>query len=57
MTGPGPQPPRLRPGQALGWGLAFLAIAVLVILYFLWGRQVRPILGAAAIGAWPTILS
>ena len=57
MSGPGPQPNRLRLGQAVGWGLAFLAIVVLVILYFLFGRQVRPLLGAAAVDAWRTILS
>ena len=57
LSAPGPQPARLRPGQAFGWGLAFLVIVVLVILYFLYGRQVRPVLGAAAVDAWRTILS
>ena len=57
LSGPGPQPARLRPAQAVGWGLALLAIVVLVILFFLYGRQVRPILGAGPQGVWPTTLS
>jgi hypothetical protein len=54
LSGPGPQPTRLRLGQALGWGLAFLVIAVLVILFFIFGRQVRPLLGARTVSAWLT---
>jgi hypothetical protein len=31
--------------QAISWGAAFLVIAALVALYFISGRQVRPLLG------------
>jgi antibiotic biosynthesis monooxygenase (ABM) superfamily enzyme len=47
----------MTPRQALGWGMAFLVIVVLVVLFFLFGRQVRPVLGALPIEAWPTSLS
>ena len=45
MTDPGPQPGRLSPRQVVGWGLLLLAILVLLILFFAYGRQVPPILG------------
>jgi hypothetical protein len=45
MTGGGPPGGRLTPGQAWGWGLAFAVIIALVVLFFVFGRQVRPILG------------
>jgi hypothetical protein len=35
----------MTPRQLLGWGAAFLIIVVLVILFFLFGGQVRPMLG------------
>lgn len=57
MTGGAPPTGRLTPLQAAGWGAAFLVILVLIILFFLNGRQVRPILGALPAGAWPTNLS
>ncbi len=57
VTGPGPQPGRLTPRQAVGWGLAFLVILALVVLFFIYGRQVRPILGTLPTGVWPTNLS
>jgi antibiotic biosynthesis monooxygenase (ABM) superfamily enzyme len=57
MSGGDPQPARMTPRQALGWGMAFLVIVVLVVLFFLFGRQVRPVLGALPIEAWPTSLS
>jgi hypothetical protein len=37
--------------------LAFLVIAVLVVLFFIYGRQVRPVLGLLPTGVWPTNLS
>jgi len=37
--------PRLSGRQAFSWGVAFLVIAALVALYFIYGRQVRPVLG------------
>ena len=52
MTGPTPSPGRLTPRQALGWGVAFVVIAILVILFFLMGREVRPALGQAPWSAW-----
>jgi len=45
LTGLGPQPGRLTPRQAVGWGVAFLVIAVLIVLFFIFGRQVHPALG------------
>ena len=56
MTVPGPQPggARLTPRQVVGWGLTFLAILALIILFFMYGRQVRPILGARPQGVWLT---
>jgi hypothetical protein len=46
MTG-GPAPARLSWRQAIGWTVAFLIVVLLVILFFLYGRQVRPMLGLA----------
>jgi len=57
VTGPGPHPGRLTPRQAVGWALAFLVILVLVALFFLYGRQVRPVLGNLPTSVWPTNLS
>jgi len=45
MTG-GTEPGRVPRRQAVLWAVAFLIIVGLVILYFLFGRQVRPMLGA-----------
>lgn len=46
MTGsPSADAPRISGRQAVFWGVAFLVIAALVALYFIDGRQVRPILG------------
>lgn len=44
-SGPGPEA-RVTLRQALVWGLAFAAIVALVILYFLYGRQVVSLLGS-----------
>jgi hypothetical protein len=57
VTGGAPQTGRLTPRQAVGWGLAFLIILVLILLFFKYGRQVRPILGERPAGAWLTNLS
>lgn len=43
----GPAPARLNWQQAIGWSVAFLIVVLLVILFFLYGRQVRPMLGLA----------
>jgi hypothetical protein len=53
MTG-GQEPARLSGRQAVGWSVAFLIVVLLVILFFLYGRQVRPMLGLALPpgGAW-----
>lgn len=45
MSHPAPPPARLSARQAVLWGLAFAIIAVLVAFYFLYGRQLRPLLG------------
>ncbi len=47
----------MTPRQLLGWGIAFVLILVLVALFFLYGRQVRPVLGALPLEAWPNSLS
>jgi hypothetical protein len=52
MTG-GQEPVRLSGRQAIGWSVALLIVVLLVILFFLYGRQVRPMLGALPPGeAW-----
>ena len=52
MTG-GREPGRLTGRQAVGWSVAFLIVVLLVILFFLYGRQVRPMLGFLPPGgAW-----
>ncbi len=50
--------PRVSATQAALWGLAFAIIALLVVLYFVYGSAARPLLGAAgdmtgARAAWP----
>ncbi len=57
MTGGPPSGGRLTPRQAVGWGLAFLVIVMLIVLFFRYGRQARPMLGALPAEAWPTNLS
>lgn len=57
MTGAAPGPGRITGRQALGWGIAFLVIIALVVLFFLYGRQVRPVLGVLPLEAWPNSLS
>jgi hypothetical protein len=52
MTG-GQEPARLSGRQAIGWSVAFLVVALLVILFFLYGRQVRPMVSVLPPGeAW-----
>jgi hypothetical protein len=57
MTGGAPSQGRMTGRQVVGWGIAFLLIIVLVVLFFLYGRQVRPVLGSLPLGAWPNSLS
>lgn len=58
MTGGSPPSSgRMTPRQVLGWGVAFLVIVVLVILFFLFGRQVRPVLGGLPAEVWLKSLS
>jgi hypothetical protein len=57
MTGGTPPSGRLTPRQAVGWGIAFVIIVLLVLLFFLYGRQVRPVLSTLPAEAWQTILS
>ncbi|HEY2804914.1 MAG TPA: hypothetical protein VGI92_03560 [Gemmatimonadales bacterium] len=57
MTGGSPLPGRLSARQFVGWALAFLVIIVLIVLFFIYGRQVRPVLGALPLEAWPKNLS
>jgi len=45
VTGGAPQTGRLTPRQAAGWGIAFLVILILILMFFKYGRAVRPILG------------
>ena len=52
MTG-GQEPGRLTGRQVVGWSVAFLIVVLLVIRFFLYGRQVRPMLGLLPPGgAW-----
>jgi hypothetical protein len=57
MTGRAPGPGRVTPRQALGWGIAFLVIIALVVFFFLYGRQLRPVLGVLPLETWPNSLS
>ena len=57
MTGGVPGQGRLTPRQVIGWGLAFLVIIALVVLFFILGPQVRPVLGVLPHEAWPNSLS
>lgn len=57
MTGGTPSPGRMTARQVLGWAIAFILVIVLVVLFFLYGRQVRPVLGVLPLGAWPNSLS
>ena len=45
MTGTPPPSGRMTPRQAVGWGVAFAVILVLIVLFFIYGPQVRPVLG------------
>jgi len=54
VTGGGPPSGRLTPGQAIGWTVALLLIALLVVLFFLYGDEVRPVLGALPGTSWLT---
>ena len=57
MTGGTPGSGRLTVRQALGWGIVFLIVLALVVLFFLYGRQVRPMLGLLPLEVWPNSLS
>ena len=57
MTGGAPPQGRVTPRQELGWGIAFFVIIILVVLFFLYGRQVRPVLGVLPLEVWPNSLS
>lgn len=60
MTGggaPAPPPGRITVRQIVGWGLAFLVIIILIVLFFIYGRRVHPLLGALPLEAWQTSLS
>lgn len=57
MTGGAPPQGRMTGRQILGWGIAFLLVIVLVVLFFLYGRQVRPVLGSLPLEVWPNSLS
>lgn len=46
MTAGPPAPARLTIRQLVGWGFVFAAILALVILFFLYGRQVVPLVSA-----------
>ena len=48
---------RMTVRQVVGWGLAFLVIIILIVLFFIYGRRVHPILGALPLEAWQTRLS
>jgi len=37
-------PERLTTGQVVAWGVVFAIILALLALFFLYGRQVRPLL-------------
>ncbi len=54
MTAGPPPPGRITPRQAAGWLVAFAIIAALVVVYFLFGRHVRPILGVLPGAPWLT---
>jgi len=55
MTGGGAgRPGRLTARQTLGWFIALAAILALVILFFVYGRHVRAVLGARPGEVWPT---
>ena len=45
MTGQPPAPGRLTAAQMAGWGIAFLLILALIVLFFTHARLVRPLLG------------
>lgn len=53
VTGQPPPPGRLSAAQAIGWGLAFLLIATLIVLFFTHAGVVRPLLSQGPEVAWP----
>ena len=59
MSGVAPpqQPQRVSVKQVIGWALAFLVIIILIVLFFIYGRRVHPMLGALPAEAWLTSLS
>ena len=57
MTAGPPVPERLSIRQVVGWGLVFIVIVALVICFFLYGRQVVPLVGSLPGEEWLTSLS
>lgn len=40
--------------QLIGWGFAFLVVALLLAMYFRYGSAARPLLvGLAGVAVWP----
>lgn len=54
VTAGPPVPGRLTIRQVVGWGLVFAVIVALVICFFLYGRQVVPLVGALPGEEWLT---
>ena len=44
MTGGGLPRERLTAGQMVTWAVVFAAVAALLVLFFIYGRHVRPLL-------------
>ena len=57
MTAGPPVSGRLSIRQLLGWGIVFAIIVALVVVFFLFGRQVVPLVGALPGEEWLTSLS
>ena len=52
MTAGPPAPGRLSLRQLIGWGVAFAVVLALIILFFLFGRQVAPLVNGLPQGEW-----
>lgn len=53
MTGQPPAPGRLTAAQMAGWGIAFVVILALIVLFFTQARLVRPLLSHGPEVVWP----